>query len=168
MLALTRLALAAVFAAGALFSQNTLAQSKANDIAVDALPAEVKAVLTQYVGLLLAAKSVDEAATALRAIAGGGLVNEDGATLRADVPRFALKKDFDGAKNYASPLAITRVNASPSNGQGFGPSAIKGKVYKIWIGKKEGSAGMPAPISIMVPEGHATIKTAKVVNIGSL
>jgi hypothetical protein len=63
---------------------------------------------------------------------------------------------------------ITRVNASASNGQGFGASAIKGKVYKIWIAKKEGAAGMPAPISIMVPEGHATIKTPKVVVIGSL
>lgn len=144
------------------------AQSKANDIPVDTLPAEVKAVLESYTKLLLAAKSVDDAGKSFVNIAGGGVVNEDGKSLRADVTRFSLKKDFDGIKFYADPLVITRVNASPSNGQGFGPSAIKGKVYKIWIAKKEGGAGMPAPISIMIPEGHATIKTAKVVNIGSL
>ena len=84
------------------------------------------------------------------------------------MPRFSLKKDFDNVKFYADPVVITRVNASPSNGQGMGASAIKGMVYKIWIAKKEGGASMPAPISIMTPDGHATIKTPKVVNIGSL
>lgn len=144
------------------------AQSKANDIPVDTLPPDVKAVLVDYMKILHSAENVEAAGKAFIAIAGGGVVNEDGASLRADVTRFSLKKDFDGAKFYADPVVITRVNASASNGQGFGASAIKGKVYKIWIAKKEGAAGMPAPISIMVPEGHATIKTPRVVVIGSL
>lgn len=162
-----RLALVLV-ALSAFVSVGARAQSKKDDIAVEALPAEVKAVLVQYVAMLRAAKDIDAAAAGLLPLAGGGVVNETGTALRTDVPRFSLKKDFDDVKFYADPLVITRVNASSSNGQGFGASAIKGKVYKIWIGKKEGAAGMPAPISIMAPEGHATIKTPKVVNIGSL
>lgn len=144
------------------------AQSKANDIPADKLPPEVKAVLEQYVAMLRAGPDVPSVAKAFVAIAGGGVVNEDGSQLRKDVPEFSLKKDFNGVKFYADPVTITRVNATKSGGQGFGPSAIAGMVYKIWIAKKEGAGGMPAPISIMVPEGHATIKTPKVVNIGSL
>lgn len=144
------------------------AQSKKDDIPAGELPAPVKGVLEQYVKLLRAGPDVDTCAKALVAIAGGGLVNPEGTGLRNDVPRFALKKDFDNVKLYADPLEVTRVNKAASNGQGFGKSAIKGTVYKIWIGKKKGQAGMPAPISIMVPEGHATITTPRVVVIGSL
>ncbi len=162
-----RLALAFV-ALTTFVSVEAHAQSKKDDIPVDALPPGVKAVLVQYVDMLRASKDIDAAAKGLLLIAGGGVVNEAGNALRTDVPRFSLKKDFDDVKFYADPVAVTRVNVASSNGQGFGASAIKGKVYKIWIGKKEGAAGMPAPISIMVPEGHATIKTPKVVNIGSL
>lgn len=158
----------AVVSLVALVCTEARAQPKKDDIPVETLPAEVKAVLDQYAALLRSAKTVEDAGQVLVGIAGGGVVNEDGKSLRADVTRFSLKKDFDGIKFYADPLVITRVSASSSNGQGFGASAIKGKVYKIWIAKKEGGAGMPAPISIMVPDGHATIKTPKVVTIGSL
>jgi hypothetical protein len=78
-----------------------------------------------------------------------------------------LKKDHDNIKFYKQPVEITRVNKTASNGQGFGASTIKGQVYKIWIAKCASGAGLPAPVSIMIPEGHATIKTPKVVNIGS-
>jgi hypothetical protein len=82
--------------------------------------------------------------------------------------QFSLKKDHSNFKFYAVPLQITRVNKGFSNSDGFGASALKGAVYKIWIAKKAGVSGMPAPISILVPENHATINSPKVVNIGSL
>ncbi len=144
------------------------AQSKKDDIPAAELPAPVKGVLEQYVKLLRAGPDVDACAKALIPIAGGGLVNPEGTGLRQDVPRFALKKDFDNVKFYADPVEITRVNKGTTGGQGFGKSAIKGAVYKIWIAKKKGGAGLPAPISIMVPEGHPTITTPRVVVIGSL
>ncbi len=144
------------------------AQTKKDDIPVAELPAPVKDVLEQYVKLLRAGPNVEACAKALIPIAGGGLVNPEGTGLRQDVPRFALKKDFDNVKFYADPLEITRVNKGTTGGHGFGKSAIKGPVYKIWIAKKKGGAGMPAPISIMVPEGHPTITTPRVVVIGSL
>lgn len=142
------------------------AQSKTNDIAVAELPATVTQVLNKYVEYLNIV-SLDECAQKFTEIAGGGLVNEDGKTLRKDVKGFSLKKDHDGIKFYKQPVEVTRVNKTYSGGQGFGTSAIKGQVYKIWIAKKDGVAGLPAPVSIMVPEGHATITTPKVVNIGS-
>jgi len=142
------------------------AQSKTNDIAVTELPASVSQVLNKYVEYLNIA-SLDECAEKFTELAGGGLVNEDGKTLRKDIKGFSLKKDHSDIKFYKQPVVVTRVNKTYSGGQGFGASAIKGQVYKIWIAKKDGVAGLPAPVSIMVPEGHPTITTPKVVNIGS-
>ncbi|HMU81763.1 MAG TPA: hypothetical protein PKE49_18020 [Leptospiraceae bacterium] len=144
-----------------------MAQTKANDIPVEKLPADVKQVLEQYVNILRTSKSLDECATRFTSIAGGSLVTDEKGTLRDTVKPFSLKKDFNDIKQYADPIVITRVNATPSNGQGYGSSAIKGMVYKIWIAKKDASIGMPAPVSILVPEGHPTITTPKVVGIGS-
>lgn len=143
--------------------------SPRGDVAVEALPAEVKAVIEQYVKILRAAEGDPEkAAVEFVKIAGGGVVNEDGASLRADVTRFSLKKDTQNVKFYADPLVITRVNVTDTSGHGFGPSAIKGKFYKVWIQKADPKNGSPAPIGVIVPEGHPTIKTPKVDTIGSL
>lgn len=143
------------------------AQSKKNDIPVQQVPKEVLETLEAYTKVL-SVETIEKCAEAFVAIAGGSLVDETGSRLSTDVPQFSLKKDHANFKFYAVPLQITRVNRSISNGDGYGPSAIKGTVYKIWIGKKPGTPGMPAPISIMVPEGHPTIKTPKVIGIGSL
>jgi hypothetical protein len=151
-----------------LSSQVAFAQSKANDIPVDQLPAEVKTVLEKYLNILRSSPELDLVAEQFLEIAGGSLVNEDGKTLRGSIKPYSLKKDFTGVNLYANPVVITRVNKTFSNGDGFGESALRGNVYKIWIAKKAGGAGMPAPISIIVPEGHPSIKTPKVVGIGSL
>lgn len=143
------------------------AQSRANDIPTDKLPKEVKAVLEQYLTILRTSADIDQCAGKFIDLAGGGLVNEDAKTLRKDVARFSLNKDFSNVKFYANPLKISRVNLSYSNGDGLGWSAIKGKKYKIWIEKADKSNGMPAPVTILVPEGHESIKAPKVVNIGS-
>ncbi len=145
-------------------------QGRANDIPASRVPAEVKQVLAEYISLLINAKDLNDCATRFTAVAGGSLVNEDAAniTLRQSVKPYSLKKDFQNVKFYANPIKITRVNLSSLAGTGFGESAIGGKVYKIWIDKKAGVAGMPAPISIMVPENHPTIKKPKVIGIGSL
>ncbi len=143
-------------------------QSSASDIPASQLPPAVKQVLEEYLGILRASRDLDDCAHRFKAIAGGALVNEDGLSLRSTVQPYSLKKDFENVRFYAQPTAITRVNVSASNGMGYGPSAVRGKVYKIWVGKASGQAGMPAPISIIVPESHAFINSPKVVGIGSL
>lgn len=132
------------------------------------LPAAVRTVLEQYLNILRTSRSVEECASRLVPIAGGGLVNEDGRSLRQTVPRFSLKKDFENVRFYASPTQITRVSPRRSNGEGFGPSAIRGMRYTIYIAKAPGQPGMPSPISIMVPDQHAFVRGPRVVGIGSL
>lgn len=151
-----------------IFSINVLGQSRANDISPRQLPSEVKTVLEQYVQMLRTSESLDALADNLTGIAGGGLVNEDGRSLRGSVKPYSLKKDFQNVKFYANPIKITRVNVAKNRSSGYGPSAIRGTIYKIWIDKSAGQAGMPAPISILSPEGHPAIKSPKVVGIGSL
>lgn len=150
----------------ALGIQGAFSQSTANDIPVSELPPAVKQVLDKYVQILNS-ETLDACADKFIEIAGGNLVNQTGTALRSSVKPYSLKKDFNGIKFYKQPVEITRVNKTHSNGQGYGASAIKGDVYKIWIAKKDASQGMPAPVSIMVPEGHTTINTPKIVNIGS-
>lgn len=151
-----------------LVSKISFAQYTANDIPVEKLPKEVKEVLVQYIRILRNSEDIDKCAEKFLEVAGGSLVNENASALRQDVARFSLNKDFGNAKFYADPIKITRVNLTVSNGEGYGSSAIKGKKYKIWIEKANKSNGMPAPVSIIVPEGHNSIKTPKLVNIGSL
>lgn len=144
------------------------AQSTRNDIPVSDLPSEVETVLVEYVDILKTSADIDECAERFVSIAGGSLVNEDGKTLRSSVQPYSLTKDFNDVQHYADPIVITRVNLTQSNGSGYGASAIAGKKYKIWIDKKDKSLGVPAPISIIVPEGHDFITEPKVVGIGSL
>ncbi len=143
------------------------AQTKSGDIPVKSLPADVKQVLDQYVAILNST-DLDECSKKFIAVAGGHLVNEEGDNLSGDIKQYSLKKDFNNIKFYQQPVKITRVNFRESDYSGYGKSLIKGKSYKIWIKKKEGTAGMPAPILILVPEGHEEIKTPKVIGIGSL
>lgn len=150
-------------------AQSTFGQSRKNDIPVSQLPDEVKTVLGKYIAILSQSESIDQCADAFVSIAGGSLVNENGETLRGSVKPYSLKKDFQNVKFYAlDPIKVTRVNVRETGGTGYGWSALSGKIYKIWIKKAPGQAGMPAPISIIVPEGHESITAPKVVGIGSL
>lgn len=132
------------------------------------VPGPVRGALDQYVQILAASRSLDEAVQRVTPIAGGGLVNEDGRTLRDTVPPYSLKKDWQNVRFYVQPPRITRVQVQPGKAMGFGPSAIRGTVYKVWIAKREGQAGMPAPISIMLPEPHPFVSGPRIVRIGSL
>lgn len=153
-----------------LFSLTTLkAQSRKYDLPIEDLPEGVENVLKEYLSILKDSEDLDVCAKAFVKIAGGGLVNEKGLTLRRDVKPFSLKKDYNNIKFYASPFQISRINSNPNPiTSGFGESAIRGRVFKIWIKKAAGQAGYPAPISILDPEGHPTIQSPKIIRIGSL
>lgn len=154
-------------AAGLMLALPASAQSARDNIDPADTPKAVLKVLDQYISTLRTSESLDECAESFVKIAGGSLVSEDGKTLRSTVKPFSLKKDHGNIKFYADPTEITRVAKLRPSTSGFGPSAIRGPQYKIWIGKKDGAAGMPAPVTILVPEGHKTIKQPKVIRIGS-
>ena len=154
-----------LFIIGILFlSYVSNAQQK--DIPVSELPKAVKVVLDEYIKILSTSKDLDQCATSFLQIAGGGLVSPAGTALRRSVKPYSLKKDFNDIKFYKVPVEIARVAKTKTNMCGYGASAIAGDWYKIYIVKKDGS--QPAPIQIVVPEGHKTIKFPKVMSIGSL
>lgn len=138
------------------------AQSKADDIAVGELPADVKAVVDAYAQLLKESKSIEEAAAAFKPLAGGSLVGDNG-SLASSTLQFGFKKDFNNFKHYQYPVVITRVNKTISRGEGYGPQKIAGPRYKVWIAKDDPAKGMPAPVSIIAPPGGAP----RIVNVGS-
>lgn len=142
------------------------AQIKENDIPVDQLPDTVKSILNKYVEVLNSA-TLDDCAKNFLQIAGGSLVNDDASALAQTIKDMSLKKDYKDIKYYKQPVEITRVNKSYSNGLGYGVAATKGYVFKIWIQKKDPDQGMPAPVSILLPDEGQYVKTPKVIGIGS-
>lgn len=149
-----------------IFILSFYANAQQKDIPVSELPKAVNEVLNQYVNILTSSKDLDECAIKFMDVAGGGLVNPAGTALRRSVKPYSLKKDFNDIKFYKVPVEIARVAKTKTNMCGYGASAIAGDWYKIYIVKKDGS--QPAPIQIVVPESHQTIKSPKVMSIGSL
>ncbi len=131
------------------------------------LPVPVRQTLERYVGILSSAANLDDCAESFTAIAGGGLVNEN-ASLRSTIQPFSLKKDYKNIKWYAVPLKVTRVDVRRNRRAGNGDTALVGTEYKIWIDKADKRNGMPAPITILEPEGQQAIVSPRVIAIGSL
>lgn len=141
--------------------------SAPQDIPVSRVPDDVIRVLNEYLSVLSSSSSVDAAASELvrRGIVAGHLLRTDKSGMPSDVTEFSLKKDFSNVKFYAVPAVITRVSFYPDDTDGFGDTLIRGDRYKIFIKKKEGVPGMPAPIPVIKPgDGKAKIVSV----IGSL
>jgi hypothetical protein len=138
-------------------------QTADNDIPVRDLPNDVKAVLDKYIEILSNSENIDDCGTKFYEIAGGDLLNFDGSDLYRDLKSFSLKKDFSNIKYYAIPVKITRVNKKTNDYRGYEKTYIEGDTYKIWIAKKPGVNGLPAPVSILKPKNGKP----KIVGIGS-
>jgi hypothetical protein len=148
----------------AFFLFSGLANAGQKDIPLDQVPKDVIAVLNKYLKILTTSASLDECAQKVAKIAGGHMVSQNG-MISGDVKDFSLKKDFQNAKFYKVPAVITRVVLMEDDYDGFGPTLFQGNRYKIWIAKKDGVAGMPAPIPVIKPKKGAP----KIVsNVGSL
>lgn len=126
------------------------ANGQTKDITVAEVPKDVITLLNKYVQILQTSTSLDDAATKVAAIAGGHLLNSSG-QISGDVKPYSLKKDFENAKFYKYPVVITRVSRTLNDYDGFQNTLFEGTRYKIWIAKKDGVAGLPAPIPIIKP-----------------
>ncbi len=152
-----------LMAAGLIFSYMP-GHAERKDIKPSELPADVLDVLKQYCTILSTSPDLETCAKKLAPIAGGHLLDSQEKISR-DVLEFSLKKDFQNIKFYQLPPVITRIQRITDDYDGYESTLIQGTRYKIWIAKKEGVAGMPAPIPIIKPEKGSP----KVVsNIGSL
>ncbi len=130
----------------------TSAQQK--DVPLAQVPGDVIEVLNQYLKILTTAPSLDECAREVAKVSGGDMLNKSG-VIGNDVKDFSLKKDYNNSKFYKVPAVITRVVLKEDDYDGSGPTLIRGNRYKIWVAKKDGVAGMPAPIPIIKPKTGA-------------
>lgn len=84
--------------------------------------------------------------------------NNQGTQLMQDRLNFSFKKAWQNAKFYAWPVQVTRIQQQNLTQIGFGETAEAGKGFKVWIAKKEGVAGMPAPLNIFFPSDGSAPK----------
>lgn len=156
--------LSLLFAVVLTFSFAINAQQK--DISLAETPEEVKQLVVDYINVLRTSKTLDECAEKFLKIAGGGMVNPAGTSLRNSVKPYSLKKDFTNRTSVKVPIEIVRVAKTRTGQAGYGVSALAGDWYKVYVKKVDGG-GRPAPIHIVFPENHPTIKVPKVIQIGS-
>ncbi len=135
---------------------------QSQDIPVKDLPSEIADIVNRYVYILQTSSSVEDAASKLGDILGGGLLDSYGKISR-DTMEFSLKKDYYNSKFYQYPIKITRVLKILNDYDGYQETYIEGTSYKVWIAKKDGVAGLPAPVRVIKPKD----KAAKIIGIGS-
>lgn len=131
------------------------------------LPNDVVETLNAYLTVLTLSKSAEDAGAALiaKSLIGGHLISTDGKSASRDIIEFSLKKDRENVRFYALPADISRVTVSENDYDGFQKTLFEGTRYKIWIRKKPGISGMPAPIPVIKP---ANGRPKVVSTIGSL
>ncbi len=137
------------------------------DIPVEEVPSAVIKVLNQYLKILSESPTLEDCAKNIYPLLGGGLLSSDGKKVSSDTIQFSLKKDYNNVKFYSVPAEITRIQLNKNSYDGFEKTYIEGDIFKIWVKKKEGVAGMPAPIPVIVPKNDP--EHPKVIStIGSL
>jgi hypothetical protein len=93
------------------------------------------------------------------------LKSKDGKDLDRTVKDFSYKKACTGAGNYKIPVEIHEVHKGTEMTIGFKETAETGRKDKYFVKKKDGVAGMPAPIIVFWPKGGGA---PLVVDMGSL
>jgi len=141
--------------------------SQRKDISIEDVPPAVIKVLNQYLKVLSESPALEDCAKNIYPYLGGGLLSSDGKKVSSDTIQFSLKKDYNNVKFYSVPAVITRIQLNKNSYDGYEKTYLEGDIYKIWINKKEGVAGMPAPIPVIVPKNDP--EHPKVIStIGSL
>ncbi len=118
----------------------------------DELDERGKIVLQKFIDILLDPNFDAAAEKALQVIHKSDF-NNSGEALKSDRLQFSFKKAWQNAKFYQNPIKITRVQKTSLSGIGFKDTAENGTSYKVWVGKKKGVNGMPAPIYVFFPAG---------------
>ena len=82
------------------------ASAQRKNINKSEVPAEVIAVLNQYLNILSTSGSLEECARRLTPICAGHLISQSGNKISYDVLSFSLKKDYQNVKFYRVPALI--------------------------------------------------------------
>ena len=85
--------------------------------------------------------------------------------LTASIKNYSFKKACDNVKFYEVPARITEVHRGREVTIGFKETAERGRIDKYFVAKRDGVAGLPAPLHVFWPQGGGA---PTLVNIGSL
>lgn len=124
--------------------------SQAQDLPVKSIDERIVPLLNNFMNALLIADSDASAQECLKYVH-VSLMNASKSDLTQDLRMYSFKKAHDNAKFYSVPVVITRVRKSKVTGIGFGETAQLGTTLSIFISKKPGVNGMPAPIEVFLP-----------------
>lgn len=126
---------------------------QSQDLAIESFDKKAIEVVNSFVSALNAnAGDETSAAKACMAYIHKSEFDNSGTSLKQDRLDFGFKKAWQNAKFYQSPVKITRIQKQNVTAVGFASTAQKGTTYKVFIAKKEGVAGLPAPLNILIPE----------------
>jgi len=108
----------------------------------------------------------DQAAVAVLPFVHKSLKNSSGTALSSDVRQFSFHKAYVDAKFYALPVVVTRIRENQgTTGIGHGDQAERGRIKDYFIGRKDASTGMPAPVPLFFPESGAPPKVSYMGNL---
>lgn len=158
---LLALVLAAAAACAVTTAAPESAEAAAGDIELEkADPRAVKVLGDFFAALAIADEN--ESAKACLKVVHVSLMNPQKNDLSADLRRFSFKKAHDNAKFYASPVKLTRIRPKSITGIGArsNGTAELGQVHDYFVAKKDGVAGMPAPVQIFFPQNGGEPKIA--------
>jgi hypothetical protein len=135
-------------------------------LAVEKIPPDERAVrlINQF---MTAISNPDEQArlAAVVPLVHKSMLTRDGKDLDDNVKPFSYKKACQNVGCYKIPVGIKYVLKGNNIGVGFQETAERGRIDRYFVVKKDGVAGMPAPIHIFWPDsgGEPTI-----IDFGSL
>lgn len=126
---------------------------------------KAEALLNQFMQALASSADQDQAAKAALPYLHRTLLNPAGNDVSDDLRRFSFKKAHTARNAYAVPVKITRIHPTTQTQVGFKETAEAGSVIDYFLAKKDGVAGMPAPVKVFFPNNGGE---PKVFYIGSL
>lgn len=135
-------------------------------IALEKIPPDEKAV--KLINQLMTALSITDDEARLKAViplVHKSMLTSDGQDLDNNVKPFSYKKACQNVKFYKNPVKIKYVLKGNVLTVGWKETAERGRIDRYFVEKKDGVAGMPAPISIFWPESGGE---PRVIDFGSL
>jgi hypothetical protein len=107
----------------------------------------------------LTSPTEEQAAIAVLPYVHKSLKNSARTALNSDVRQFSFHKAYIGAKFYAIPVVVTRIRQNEgTTGIGYGDQAERGHIADYFIGRRDDSTGMPAPVAVFFPDSGASPK----------
>ena len=131
-------------------------------------PADADSAAVELLNQFMTALSIKDDSERLAAVlpcVHKSLLNNEGTDLMQTVKEYSYKKAVTNVALYQVPVRVTRVAKGGNSAVGYGKTAEEGRSDRYFVAKRDGVAGLPAPIHIFFPKDGTK---PKIVNMGSL